>query len=103
MMIVFRELYSFGEQPYPGKSNVETSEYVMAGNRLSRPEKCPEEIFKIIQQCWQERTKDRPSMRDIHTELRKLLPSSEQDVSNTNEQKPDEFYVLSDDPDAFYE
>ena len=66
-------MFSFGAQPYSGMSNVETSEYVLSGNRLSKPDRCPEEAFELMLKCWEEKTKERPSMVEIHTMLRRML------------------------------
>jgi hypothetical protein len=91
-----------GAQPYAGKSNSETTEFVLAGNRMTKPERCPEEVYKIMQQCWLEKTKDRPSMRDIHSSLRKLsLPGP--NVISPISSEPAEFYVLQDEQKDFYE
>ena len=71
--LFYRELYSSGTQPYTGMSNVETTEYVLQGNRLAKPEACPDQVFEIMKACWAEKAKDRPTMVAVHGSLRALL------------------------------
>jgi hypothetical protein len=84
-----------GEQPYVGKTNSETSEYVLAGNRLSKPERCPEAVFEVMTKCWEEKSKERPTMVDVHGMLQKLF--RRKTVS-----KPDN-QPIEDQKEAFYE
>ena len=60
-------------QPYAGMSNVETSEYVLQGKRLAQPERCPERVYEAMLECWAEKTKDRPTMVDVHGKLQGAL------------------------------
>jgi serine/threonine protein kinase len=47
----------------------EVAQAVIAGERLPKPENCPDDVYAIMQSCWQKRPGDRPSMPAIHTKL----------------------------------
>jgi hypothetical protein len=64
-----------GAQPYLGKTNSETSDFVLSGKRMEKPEKCPEAIYELMLKCWEEKSKLRPSMREIHESLNKMRKS----------------------------
>jgi serine/threonine protein kinase len=51
--IVLYELFTFGEIPYKGMSNSQVMEKVPEGFRLSRPENCPENVYYLMQSCWE--------------------------------------------------
>ena len=55
------ELYSDGKVPYSNLSNKETVDYVLSGYRLPQPEKCPDDIWKLMCKCWLKSATDRPS------------------------------------------
>ena len=58
--VMLWELFSYGTLPYPGMTNAETAEKVLAGFRMSCPVNCPEQVCQLMQQCWEE-TPNRPS------------------------------------------
>lgn len=50
--VLIWEIMTFGQQPYPARTNLEVLHYVRNGGRLGRPNNCPDELyvyFKIIQ------------------------------------------------------
>lgn len=42
--------------------------YVL-GYRMSCPQKCPDEVYKIMQRCWEYKPENRPKFADIQKEL----------------------------------
>jgi serine/threonine protein kinase len=98
LYLLFRELFSLGAQPYAGQTNTESTEAVLAGKRLSKPERCPDTIFSIMERCWQERTKDRPTMLEVCESLKRLEGSRTVPVATTT--KPEMFYTLDDNTNA---
>ena len=38
------EVESLGRIPYPGISNAEIADFVSDGNRLSQPDRCPDQL-----------------------------------------------------------
>ena len=82
-------------------TNSEATEAVLAGKRLSKPERCPEAIFSIMQKCWEERTKERPTMLEIYENLKGF--QAKEEVAIANNAKPEPFYTLEEEkPNTFY-
>lgn len=40
-----------------------------AGVRLEPPEQCPDEVYRVMQCCWEYDSRQRPSFSTIHQEL----------------------------------
>lgn len=57
------ELFSDGDIPYCQHQNQVVAEQILAGTRLSKPDGCPEDVYKIMQQCWQDDPAARPSFQ----------------------------------------
>ncbi|XP_055648954.1 tyrosine-protein kinase Fer-like isoform X6 [Falco peregrinus] len=67
--ILLWETFSLGVCPYPGMTNQQAREQVEKGYRMSAPQNCPEEIFKIMQKCWAYKPENRPKFSEIQKEL----------------------------------
>ncbi|KAM6228358.1 tyrosine-protein kinase Fer-like isoform 2-T3 [Spheniscus humboldti] len=67
--ILLWETFSLGVCPYPGMTNQQAREQVEKGYRMSAPQKCPEEIYKIMQRCWAYKPENRPKFSEIQKEL----------------------------------
>ncbi|KAM8793430.1 tyrosine-protein kinase Fer-like [Eudromia elegans] len=70
--ILLWETFSLGVCPYPGMTNQQAREQVEKGYRMSSPQKCPEEIYKIMQRCWDYKPENRPKFSEIQKELSSL-------------------------------
>ncbi|NXI75373.1 FES kinase, partial [Rhipidura dahli] len=67
--ILLWEAFSLGAVPYANLSNQQTREAVEHGTRLDPPEQCPEEVYQLMQRCWEYDPCKRPSFSTIHQEL----------------------------------
>ncbi|XP_017925031.1 tyrosine-protein kinase Fes/Fps isoform X1 [Manacus vitellinus] len=67
--ILLWEAFSLGAIPYANLSNQQTREAVEQGVRLDRPEQCPEEVYQLMQRCWEYDPHKRPSFSTIHQDL----------------------------------
>ncbi|NXS71202.1 FES kinase, partial [Pandion haliaetus] len=67
--ILLWEAFSLGAIPYANLSNQQTREAVEQGVRLDPPEQCPEEVYRLMQQCWEYEPHKRPSFSTIHQDL----------------------------------
>ncbi|KAI1235312.1 Tyrosine-protein kinase transforming protein Fps [Lamprotornis superbus] len=67
--ILLWEAFSLGAVPYASLSNQQTREAVERGVRLDPPEQCPEEVYQLMQRCWEYDPHKRPSFSTIHQDL----------------------------------
>ncbi|NWS02114.1 FES kinase, partial [Motacilla alba] len=67
--ILLWEAFSLGAVPYANLSNQQTREAVEQGVRLDPPEQCPEEVYQLMQRCWEYDPRKRPSFCTIHQDL----------------------------------
>ncbi|PRP74849.1 tyrosine-protein kinase [Planoprotostelium fungivorum] len=74
------EIFSLGRTPYWELSNKEVLRYVVEDRRtLQQPFRCPDELFSILSRCWEYEAPNRPSFRDMNTEMKKLYPALQHD------------------------
>ncbi|KFZ52021.1 Tyrosine-protein kinase BTK, partial [Podiceps cristatus] len=73
--VLMWEVYSLGKMPYERFNNSETTEHVIQGLRLYRPQQASERVYAIMYSCWHEKAEERPtftallgSIRDITDE-----------------------------------
>ena len=59
--------------PYPTLTNDEAVAKVMKGYRLPAPDTCPEEVYKLMLQCWSVNPDERPNFKSIHETLLNVL------------------------------
>ena len=71
--IVVWEIYSYGKTPYATMNNTEAFEQVTKGYRLPQPADCPNEIYKLMRECWNIDVNKRPHFKQIYTKLYALL------------------------------
>ncbi|XKL61133.1 hypothetical protein PGB90_008190 [Kerria lacca] len=79
--VVLWEIYSYGKQPYYGRSNEEAFKCILEGILLDIPEQCPEEVADIMKACWKKDTKERITFSDISNRLLLLKESTFQQNS----------------------
>uniref|UniRef100_A0A5S6QHY5 receptor protein-tyrosine kinase n=1 Tax=Trichuris muris TaxID=70415 RepID=A0A5S6QHY5_TRIMR len=72
--IVLWEIFSHGATPYmeqePGEQFVK---WLKSGNRLSNPDHSPEEIYRLMRQCWLSKPEDRPDFADCRQRIAEQL------------------------------
>jgi serine/threonine protein kinase len=65
------EACSFGKMPYEEiDDDDEVSRQKLAGNRLTRPNKCDPNIWKLMNLCWNDQPNNRPNFKKIHKQLK---------------------------------
>uniref|UniRef100_A0A8C6ZBN9 Tyrosine-protein kinase n=1 Tax=Nothoprocta perdicaria TaxID=30464 RepID=A0A8C6ZBN9_NOTPE len=67
--VLLWEAFSLGAVPYANLSNQQTREAVEQGVRLERPEHCPEDVYRLMQRCWEYEPRRRPGFSALHQEL----------------------------------
>ena len=66
------EVYSLGKVPWKGLSPIEIRDLIVGGERLGRPERCPSDVFRLVQTCWKDNPQDRPSFADIYNRIQQV-------------------------------
>ncbi|XP_075934340.1 tyrosine-protein kinase Fer isoform X2 [Anarhichas minor] len=67
--ILLWETFSLGVCPYPGMTNQQAREQVEKGYRMSCPQSCPDDVYKVMQRCWQYNPEERPKFSDLQHDL----------------------------------
>ena len=58
--IVLWEIYSLGKIPWDGLSPIEIRDLLLQGERLTRPNRCPLDMYEVMLDCWEPAPQDRP-------------------------------------------
>ena len=72
--IVLWEIFSFGVQPYFSLTNEEVVAHVRDGNVLNCPDKCAQEIYDLMLDCWAMSPNERPTAAELNMGLRRWSP-----------------------------
>ncbi|CAI5665937.1 tyrosine-protein kinase Fer isoform X3 [Oreochromis niloticus] len=67
--ILLWETFSLGVCPYPGMTNQQAREQVEKGYRMACPQRCPDDVYKVMQRCWQYSPEDRPKFSELQRDL----------------------------------
>ncbi|ESO96186.1 hypothetical protein LOTGIDRAFT_71440, partial [Lottia gigantea] len=67
--ITLWEMFSYGESPYEDKKGIEVVQSIEKGRRLSRPVKCPEDVYLIMKNCWKKDPSTRPSFHELYNKF----------------------------------
>ncbi|KAM4694286.1 proto-oncogene tyrosine-protein kinase ROS [Discoglossus pictus] len=70
--VLLWEIFTLGQQPYPGYSNVEVIHYVCSGQRIDTPMNCPDDMSDLILKCWAQDPLKRPSFYSLQKTLEHL-------------------------------
>ena len=72
--VVLWEMFSLGKTPYPGiEPGQELYEKLLNNYRMSRPQCCPHDVYKIMLECWNCEPKHRPRFRELADILGDLI------------------------------
>uniref|UniRef100_H3CY70 Tyrosine-protein kinase receptor n=1 Tax=Tetraodon nigroviridis TaxID=99883 RepID=H3CY70_TETNG len=71
--VVLWEIFTYGKQPWYQLSNTEAIECITQGRELERPRTCPNEVYVLMQGCWQREPQQRMVIKDIHSCLLRLV------------------------------
>ncbi|KAM4631310.1 tyrosine-protein kinase Fes/Fps isoform 1-T1 [Polymixia lowei] len=70
--VLLWETFSLGMTPYASMNNQQTRDEVERGYRMLAPRACPPEIYTLMRSCWHNEPRNRPSFRQLRTELSAL-------------------------------
>uniref|UniRef100_A0A8C5QLE1 receptor protein-tyrosine kinase n=1 Tax=Leptobrachium leishanense TaxID=445787 RepID=A0A8C5QLE1_9ANUR len=70
--VLLWEIFSLGQQPYPGFSNLEVLHHVRAGQRMEPPANCSDDLWDLILKCWAQDAVKRPAFFNLKKQLEDL-------------------------------
>lgn len=69
------EMFTYGQEPWLSYNGAQILHKVdRDGERLTQPDDCPDEFYKLILNCWRLQPEDRPTFKTIREVLPKILP-----------------------------
>lgn len=71
--VLLWEIFTFGQQPYPGLVNEEVIKCVERGAHPVIPPACP--VARMMKNCWKHSPRSRPSFKAILASLKFLIGS----------------------------
>ncbi|XP_075553639.1 hepatocyte growth factor receptor-like [Dermacentor variabilis] len=80
--VLLWELITRGVTPYSEVDNWDIVDFLKQGRRMKQPSFCPDELYDIMLQCWQEDPKKRPSFAKLATEIPNLVTRLEKKKRN---------------------
>ncbi|XP_045540777.1 ALK tyrosine kinase receptor [Papilio machaon] len=75
--VLLWEVFSLGMMPYTGCTNREVMEMVSGGGRLEKPYGCPQEIYRLMCECWNPNPEERPAFAQMFDRLQRFLQDPE--------------------------
>ena len=88
--VVLYEIMTRGQTPFPEMTNEEVLDNVIRGYRMPSPVYCREDMYMLMQECWNEDPSRRPAFEDIATTLG--------DIKADEEATDNELYLYEDLP-----
>ncbi|XP_053574404.1 non-receptor tyrosine-protein kinase TNK1 isoform X2 [Bombina bombina] len=80
------EMFTYGQEPWLGLSGRQILMKIdREGERLERPEDCPQGIYSIMKKCWAHRPDQRPSFSNLMTMLQEAKPFEIKVTQDVNE------------------
>ena len=70
------EVFSFAATPYPSLTHKDVLPFLQSGNRMDKPDICPDSIYEIMCYCWEYDPVNRPLIKEIN----KLINTFVEDV-----------------------
>ena len=62
-----------GSSPYPGLPTKDLFSFLEDGNRMDCPEKCPEDVYGIMYDCWTKSPYERPLFAQLVERLNNVM------------------------------
>jgi serine/threonine protein kinase len=63
--VMLFEIAAMGERPYPKRGDAEVKQFYLAAQRDKLPADAPEEFKQLVQLCWSQSPKSRPTAAQI--------------------------------------
>ncbi|XP_067683652.1 uncharacterized protein [Haliotis asinina] len=82
--VVLWEIFSLGDNPYPGLKTGDLPLKVKAGHRMARPEFADDTNYDMMQRCWEHEPKQRPKFKELEKSYNKLMRGGDTDNGYSN-------------------
>ncbi|MFT7796618.1 activated CDC42 kinase 1 isoform X1 [Arapaima gigas] len=70
------EMYTYGQEPWLGLNGSQILHKMdKEGERLPKPEHCPQDIYNVMLQCWAQKPDDRPTFMALREFLVETMPT----------------------------
>lgn len=66
------EIFEFGDKPYQNFKNKDMIKVLESGERLNKPDYCPNELYSLMLECWNYQPNERPNFSLIEKTLKIL-------------------------------
>ncbi len=70
--VLLWEMFSYGTQPYYGRTNPEVIEMIRDRKLLTCPINCPKRIYALMCLCWEELSEQRPTFTELMGRMRQF-------------------------------
>uniref|UniRef100_A0A8L8L3P3 non-specific protein-tyrosine kinase n=1 Tax=Heligmosomoides polygyrus TaxID=6339 RepID=A0A8L8L3P3_HELPZ len=92
------EMFSYGEMPWNGKTGAEILNLIdQQRQHLSRPTACPEDMYSLMEECWNYVAGKRPTFAQIMTQFPERLPQTVRAVCDCRDAATDHLQFRKDD------
>ncbi|KAL9953559.1 hypothetical protein ACROYT_G040995 [Oculina patagonica] len=71
--ILLWEIVTFGGTPYPTVTNAELYKLLRQGYRMKKPSFCSDEMYQMMETCWNDRPTERPTFSQLRQSLELML------------------------------
>ncbi|XP_045439836.1 activated CDC42 kinase 1 isoform X5 [Pipistrellus kuhlii] len=90
------EMFTYGQEPWIGLNGSQILHKIdKEGERLPRPEDCPQDIYNVMAQCWAHKPEDRPSFVALRDFLLEAQPTDMRALQDFEE--PDKLHIQMND------
>jgi len=71
--VLMWELFSFGSRPTLNHPAQKQLQALKGGERLNRPDVCPEDVWKMLRNCWDWDPVKRPNFLELQKNLKQIV------------------------------
>ncbi|XP_056599824.1 tyrosine kinase, non-receptor, 2b isoform X3 [Triplophysa dalaica] len=90
------EMFTYGQEPWLGLNGSQILHKIdKEGERLPKPEDCPQDIYNVMMQCWAQKLDDRPTFVALREFLVETLPIEMRALQDFDE--PDKLQIQMND------
>uniref|UniRef100_A0AAY5EYF3 Activated CDC42 kinase 1 n=1 Tax=Electrophorus electricus TaxID=8005 RepID=A0AAY5EYF3_ELEEL len=90
------EMCTYGQEPWLGLNGSQILHKIdKEGERLAKPEDCPQDVYNVMLQCWAQKPDDRPTFLALREFLVETMPTDMRALQDFDE--PDKLHIQMND------